>query len=101
MPRRRPRQLVRRRYDRGPERGEGSCASRWQAMTAPTMLLSVDLVAPIEVKSQSMAWGVLEPIGSSLSAVCRPTAHVRHEHPGQFCQALTRVPGALQSGHIN
>ena len=98
VPRRRPRQLVKRRYDRGPVSGEGSCASRWREMTASTMLLRVDLVAPMEVKSQSIAWRVSEAIGSSLSVVCRPTAHVRHEH--QFRQALTRVPGALPKGHM-
>ncbi len=30
--------------------------------------------------------------------VCRPTAHVMHEH--QLRQALTLLPGALPKGHI-
>ncbi len=98
VPRRRPRQRVKRRYYRGQERGEGSCALRWRAMTASTMLLRVDLVAPIEAKSHSMAWRVSKTIGRSLSVVCRMTAHVRHEH--QFRHTLTLVQGALPRGHI-
>ena len=98
VPRRRPRQLVKRRYDRGPVRGEGSCASRWREMTASTMLFRVDFVAPMEVKSQSMAWRVSEAMGRSLSVVARPTDHVRHEH--QLRHALVRVPGALPRGQM-
>ena len=81
-----------------PETGEGRCASRWREMTASTMLLSVDLVAPMEVKSQSMACRTSGFIGRILSAAFRPTAQVRQVH--QLRQALTRVPGAVPRGRM-
>jgi hypothetical protein len=56
-----------------------------------------DLVAPMEVKSQSIAWRVSEG-GKFYPLSGGPTAHVRQEH--QLCQALTRVPGALPRGQI-
>ena len=46
-----------------PETGEGSWASRWRAMMASTILLSMEFEAPKAVKSQSKAWSVVESMG--------------------------------------
>ena len=84
----------------GPGQGDVTPAARWREMTASTMLFSVDLEAPIAVKSQSMAERVSEVIGSlrSCAAVSRPMAQVRQVR--QFRAALFRVPSAEPRGAI-
>jgi hypothetical protein len=70
-------------------------------MTASKMLFSVDLEAPMAVKSKSMAERVSEDIGRSFAELSRPMTQVRAvRQVRQFRAALARVPRAEPRGAI-